>query len=259
MADRICSVDACEKSTVARGWCTMHYQRWKLTGDPGSAKSKRDADRTCSVDGCTSRAQARGWCDLHYRRWLVHRDPLFKKSTVNDGSCAVDGCDRQAKARGWCLAHYQRWQKSGDPGGSEVRPRIPLTPGQTCSVDGCDREVQAQGWCNAHYKRWMRYGDPDYITPPRIGERNHQWGGDDIGYAGAHDRVVRAKGKAKDFRCVRCGSQAQDWAYDHSDPDERIVPEGLRSAGSPYSLNVDSYIPMCKSCHKKYDAAHARG
>ena len=29
-----CSIDGCEKPTVARGFCSTHYQRWRKHGDP---------------------------------------------------------------------------------------------------------------------------------------------------------------------------------------------------------------------------------
>ncbi len=31
---RTCSIEGCEKRHQARGWCPMHYFRWKATGDP---------------------------------------------------------------------------------------------------------------------------------------------------------------------------------------------------------------------------------
>ncbi|MBR0913127.1 HNH endonuclease [Bradyrhizobium japonicum] len=40
MADpRICSVDGCAKCVIARGWCNIHYRRWKKHGDPESRRS----------------------------------------------------------------------------------------------------------------------------------------------------------------------------------------------------------------------------
>lgn len=29
-----CAVDGCESAAASRGWCQMHYARWKSTGDP---------------------------------------------------------------------------------------------------------------------------------------------------------------------------------------------------------------------------------
>jgi hypothetical protein len=29
-----CAVDGCERQAKSRGWCNMHFQRWKRTGDP---------------------------------------------------------------------------------------------------------------------------------------------------------------------------------------------------------------------------------
>lgn len=31
---RPCSVDGCERRSSARGWCHMHYERWRRHGDP---------------------------------------------------------------------------------------------------------------------------------------------------------------------------------------------------------------------------------
>lgn len=32
MANRICSIEGCEKASAKRGWCSMHYQRWRVHG-----------------------------------------------------------------------------------------------------------------------------------------------------------------------------------------------------------------------------------
>ena len=36
----VCSVHGCEQPTLARGWCGMHYKRWKKNGDPLVKSSK---------------------------------------------------------------------------------------------------------------------------------------------------------------------------------------------------------------------------
>jgi HNH endonuclease len=33
-----CSVDGCERPALARGWCSMHWQRWRSTGNPLEVK-----------------------------------------------------------------------------------------------------------------------------------------------------------------------------------------------------------------------------
>lgn len=49
MSDRICSIKQCAKPLYARGWCRLHYDRWRAHGDPlatawGIAGAKRWRD-----------------------------------------------------------------------------------------------------------------------------------------------------------------------------------------------------------------------
>lgn len=39
--DKICSIEDCEKPTVCRSWCGMHYIRWQRNGDPLIKSEKR--------------------------------------------------------------------------------------------------------------------------------------------------------------------------------------------------------------------------
>jgi hypothetical protein len=34
MGERTCSVPNCQRKSVGRGWCGLHYQRWQRHGDP---------------------------------------------------------------------------------------------------------------------------------------------------------------------------------------------------------------------------------
>lgn len=34
MSVAVCSIDGCDRDVRARGWCSMHYQRWERHGDP---------------------------------------------------------------------------------------------------------------------------------------------------------------------------------------------------------------------------------
>src|SRR5688572_12764630 len=52
--DTECSVPGCEKPVRARRLCSMHYTRWRTTGDVGEAASRKAGkyDAACCVEGC---------------------------------------------------------------------------------------------------------------------------------------------------------------------------------------------------------------
>lgn len=71
-------------------------------------------------------------------------------------------------------------------------------------------------------------------------------------YNVTHRRLRRARGPAAAQRCDGCGGQAHHWSYDHTDPDQVIgnTGDGVVVA---YSLDLDRYRPLCRSCHAKDD------
>lgn len=81
-----------------------------------------------------------------------------------------------------------------------------------------------------------------------MGQDHHGWKGDNVGYATLHNRLLRTRGQATEHLCVNCGDQAVEWAYNHSDANERISPQGY-----PYTPNLDAYDPLCKPCHVRRD------
>ncbi|MBS1863036.1 MAG: hypothetical protein JSS68_15145 [Actinobacteria bacterium] len=72
------------------------------------------------------------------------------------------------------------------------------------------------------------------------GEGSGNWKGDNVGYIGAHERIVAQKGSAKDHMCSEpgCSRRAYDWSY--------RLHEG-------FSTVPDDYRPLCRSCHVKLD------
>ncbi|ASR77102.1 hypothetical protein SEA_BONANZA_51 [Rhodococcus phage Bonanza] len=63
--------------------------------------------------------------------------------------------------------------------------------------------------------------------------------------------MTSQRGKASDHDCSVCGSQAAQWAYDHTDPGEKYETFGERTV--PYSTDVTRYTPLCRGCHLKVD------
>lgn len=120
-----------------------------------------------------------------------------------------------------------------------------------CTIDGCSKPVKSRGWCQMHWNRWHRNGDPNIVT--------RDWGhgktARHVSYSGAHNRVLKAKGRAVDHQCTLCGGQAAHWAYDHTDPQAitELVP--IRGVLTPleYSLDPARYMPICQPCHRIFD------
>lgn len=120
MANATCSIEGCSKRVHTRGWCPMHYQRWRKNGDPLIATliPPRPA-RLCEVEGCERIHHAGGFCSHHYIRFQATgttADPVYQHSLT----CSSEGCDGQARKRGWCTTHYNRWRKTGT---TDSRPR----------------------------------------------------------------------------------------------------------------------------------------
>ncbi len=204
--------------------------------------------KQCSVEGCDGTGRlTRGWCFAHYMRWRATGDvgsPVVKRRQ-RGRKCSVEGCDRKHQGRGFCDTHLQRFLKYGDPGSAEIEPR---RPGALCSIDGCEKPISGRGWCEQHYQRWRKTGDP--LTPKS--EHGARWIGDAANYDTVHQRVRKARGRASGYECVSCGQAAEQWAYDHADPDERWCLKHKR----PFSLSLEHYSPMCITCHRRFDVLH---
>lgn len=105
-AKRICSIPDCTKAELSRGWCGMHYERWRIAGDPGGPTPH--ADRPCSVEGCSRAAFTRTWCQKHYKHW---------KATGDTGpaviECSLLDCKKPVSSNGMCHRHAENKRKYG--------------------------------------------------------------------------------------------------------------------------------------------------
>ena len=163
--------------------------------------------------------------------WKADAMTIVEPAAVSTATtCTIDGCGKPHKAHGWCNGHYRRWQRTGTTD-------APPPPRLVCSIEGCEEPHKAQGWCNSHYRNWQRHGDP-------LGGRPRA---DVPTYRAVHKRLCTELHPSM-LRCAHCGAQAQQWAYDHSDPDELRTPEGVR-----YSVDPRRYIPLCQPCHVRFD------
>lgn len=68
MGNAICSVEGCDRDRVSRGWCQMHYCRWRKHGTTDLISTEPAPVRTCSSGGCSRPSKALGLCGLHWDR-----------------------------------------------------------------------------------------------------------------------------------------------------------------------------------------------
>lgn len=190
----------------------------------------------CSVELCEKETQARGYCGTHYMR--VRRTGNTDDPVKSIRLCSIAGCDRVHDSRGLCKYHYKHLRRSEGVG-------------RFCIVEDCDRPHEAQGLCNLHYGRFRDTGSVELIL--RLGELSPKWQGSDIKYEAAHRRLEAARGSVSDYLCIYCACPAQQWSYDHADPNELIDPRGR-----PYSPDINHYEPMCRKCHRHEDVRAAR-
>lgn len=161
---KICSVEGCEKSTRARGWCQAHYRRWSKYGDPtASARRVIINDGPCAVEGCERPAKTRGWCIAHYGRWQAYGDPEAggplkeTKKIIKRELCAwPEGCKNLERARGFCATHYHRVRYNAD-----LEYLLPENArAQRCIVTDCENPQCIKGFCHLHDERRRRGDDP---------------------------------------------------------------------------------------------------
>jgi hypothetical protein len=172
-------------------------------------------------------------------------------------TCSAEGCAKKARTKGatYCETHYYRLRRNGTT--AQLRPWSRHKG--MCKVDDCVSPVDAeQGMCQLHATRVARHGDPLAFTHQRDrnysrGEDHEWWTGSDATYTAVHQRVKASRGPASGHPCTDCGGKAEQWSYDHGDPDERFSEDGRA-----YSLDASHYFPRCVSCHKRYDYAVLR-
>lgn len=73
-----CSIEGCGRPSRGRGWCSMHWSRWRKSGDPLYVPQNGvdwNVATQCQVEGCDTKAHAHAYCSKHLTRWLKHGDP----------------------------------------------------------------------------------------------------------------------------------------------------------------------------------------
>lgn len=64
-AQKLCTIDGCERPLRARGWCATHHQRWRVHGDPHQEPQRLPP--TCLAPDCDKLSKGR-YCEMHRAR-----------------------------------------------------------------------------------------------------------------------------------------------------------------------------------------------
>lgn len=188
---RACVIEQCDRPTIARSMCGMHYRRWNLYGDPlagGPFVEDLPDPRRCSVEGCSRGHYGGGFCGPHLRRFQIHGDPLAGKGSKSLGlpsvskPCEADDCDADAKANGLCWTHLNR-QRYADPDyktewGRWARERRARKRGATVEPFTKEQVFERDRWrcqlCGKPTNRSVSWPHPDFpvldhIVPLALG------------------------------------------------------------------------------------------
>jgi hypothetical protein len=102
MALIVCSVEGCDRNSLARQLCSTHYNKWRRYGDPLGGRWKSAG---CKEDGCGRQVVGQNWCEAHYNKFV--RAPARKAANAKarEGRlCAQCGepFDRPTRRAAYC-------------------------------------------------------------------------------------------------------------------------------------------------------------
>ena len=165
-----CTIPGCRRQRRARGWCDMHYVRWRKYGSPDIVHHPGYAPReprVCQVPGCDHPVIAHQRCVRHDRQMRRHgRLTPEREHRTRPRPCTAPGCTRPVSAREMCVKHYLQVAVHG-----RLTPELERHPAQPCVAPDCPHRAIANGYCNQHYLQCRRHGrlTPELESMPRHG------------------------------------------------------------------------------------------
>lgn len=234
--------------------CNHHYSEWRLT-DAGQ----------CSIEHCSRSIYRRGMCGAHYRNVLKNGI----ESAERDAYVRLVSTRRDSRGRKQCTTcrhwkredEFNRIVRTGDGFTPSCRSCMQDAANEAyakrkqsaaeCSTPGCKdpAHTKVRGLCiKCEYRN--KTGQP--LSLPKRGRLDFP-----VGISHAHKRVTALWGKATLYPCIECGRPAAQWAYDGTDPTEMLGwPKNIgQGSVGRYSRYPEFYMPMCKKCHARRDAA----
>ena len=164
--DPTCEYEGCLKPKLARGWCAMHYQRWRKHGDPKKTErpayvqaeptgsclhcgkpAPRRSTRGSAPSYCSTECINRAYYVRNAERLLTERRAKRKLSR-KDAPKTCPNCGMKFAPEATLKQRFCS-KRCSQAATRDSRTRV-------CSEADCGRPVRAKGLCNMHYKRALR-------------------------------------------------------------------------------------------------------
>lgn len=97
---KICSVEDCNLKHASKGYCSLHYKRWRSHGQTNPTRAEPNYQDVCSVDNCDGEFWAKGFCKKHYHRMNRYGDPLGGPRDLSDETKLAVRIKQQAQRYG---------------------------------------------------------------------------------------------------------------------------------------------------------------
>jgi len=68
--ERSCKVEGCKRPYRAKGYCNIHFRKWRRGEMP-----KKPYYRICSTENCRAETFKGGMCKQHYEAWIASKHP----------------------------------------------------------------------------------------------------------------------------------------------------------------------------------------
>jgi len=65
-----CSVEGCKRPYQAKGYCNVHYRKWRR-----GELDKKPRYNTCGEENCKKPTFRKGYCEQHYSAWSASKKP----------------------------------------------------------------------------------------------------------------------------------------------------------------------------------------
>lgn len=63
-----CRVENCKRPYKAKGWCNVHYKKWRR-----GEMSKKPYYKICGEENCRAPSFRHGMCEKHYEAWSASK------------------------------------------------------------------------------------------------------------------------------------------------------------------------------------------